>query len=91
VILPEVTMPKTRSTQARSASLVLRRRDVTALIGVSDATIVRLVARREFPAPRKLGERSVGWLRTEVETWVAARPISDIPSPQRPTASAGAC
>jgi len=41
----------------------LRRHEVTALIGLSAATLQRLCARGEFPAPRKLSERSVAWDR----------------------------
>lgn len=31
----------------------------------------------EFPAPRKLSGRRVGWLTREVEEWAETRPVSD--------------
>ena len=69
--------------------LGLRRDEVSSLVGLSNATVHRLVARGEFPPPRKLGERSVCFIRSEVEAWLAARPVSDIlPPPQRSACAA---
>lgn len=39
----------------------------------SRSGILRDVAAGTFPRPVRLGEHSVGWLRTEVEAWLAAR------------------
>jgi prophage regulatory protein len=75
-------MSTPHSSKPPSDSLALRSPELCALVGVSPRTVHRLVARGEFPPPRKLGDRCVAWLRSEVETWLAARPISDIPSPQ---------
>jgi prophage regulatory protein len=63
-------------------SLFLRKPAVLAAVGFSHATLHRLVARGEFPAPRKIGERAVGWLTADVERWAASRPVSDnLPGP----------
>lgn len=51
----------------------LRIRDVTALTGISRASVYRLAAAGEFPKPLKLSERASAWVRTEVETWVQAK------------------
>jgi predicted DNA-binding transcriptional regulator AlpA len=61
----------------------LRRPDVLAFAGISDATLQRLIARDEFPKPRRLSAhgRAVVWLRTDVEAYLAALPISDVLPP----------
>ena len=52
---------------------ILRLPAVIARTGLSKATIYRTVG-RTFPAPRRLTERSVGWLESEIEAWLASRP-----------------
>jgi prophage regulatory protein len=75
---------KKPSPYSQSGPIALRKPAVCALVGLSPATIVRLVARGEFPAPRKIGDRSVAWSRAEVEQWFASRPVSDLmPVPRR--------
>lgn len=54
-----------------------------ALLDVSETTIKKLSREDQtFPKPRKLSDRSVGWLVRELIEWAESRPISDIPSPQ---------
>jgi prophage regulatory protein len=75
---------KSRTPSAHTGPLGLRKPAVCELVGFSPATLVRLVARGEFPAPRKIGDRSVAWSRAEVEQWFASRPVSDLmPVPRR--------
>lgn len=52
---------------------ILRLNDVRKLIGLHKSTIYRLIERKEFPAPIQLGPNSVGWLREEIEEWIATR------------------
>lgn len=67
--------------------LLLRRDDVCRLIGLSRPSLVRLVAKKEFPAPVEIGARSVAWHRQAVEQWVATRPVSTLlPPPARKAA-----
>jgi len=40
-----------------------------------------LVRAGEFPPPRKISSRRVGWLLREVEEWAEARPVSDLLPP----------
>ncbi len=40
---------------------------------LSRSSIYEGVRKNTFPAPIKLGARSVGWLQSDVEAWVAAR------------------
>jgi prophage regulatory protein len=49
----------------------LRLATVKARTGLSRSTLYRRVAEGSFPAPVGLGGRSVGWLDTEVDDWVA--------------------
>ena len=54
---------------------ILRIDEVTALTGLSKATIWRRVGAGDFPAQVRLGgptSRAVGWRRTDVEAWIAS-------------------
>jgi prophage regulatory protein len=68
------------ATHRAGEPLVLRRPDVVHLVGLSAKTIVRWVRAGTFPPPVKLGPQAVGWLRTDVDTWLqqqaAKRPAS---------------
>lgn len=53
---------------------------------VERATIYDKIAKGMFPRPIKLGERSVGWLETEIIAWQQARvPERDGTAPRRST------
>ena len=54
---------------------ILRLNDVTEAVGLRPSTIRRLIAREDFPRPRQLSDNSTGWLSTEVEQWIEARPL----------------
>jgi len=57
---------------------VLRRSEVYEHTGLSYSTLRRLEASGRFPRRRRLGPRSVGWLRSEVEDWMAeAAPVEE--------------
>jgi prophage regulatory protein len=49
---------------------VIRRNKLLELIGVSSTTQWRMEKAGLFPARRKLGESSVGWILSEVEEWI---------------------
>jgi prophage regulatory protein len=53
---------------------ILRLPAVKARTGLSRSTIYLMVSRNEFPAPRQLGERAVGWDEIAVAQWIASRP-----------------
>lgn len=55
------------------AATVWRLPAVSIYAGRSRSSILRDVPAGRFPAPIKLGENSVGWLRVEVEKWLADR------------------
>lgn len=52
---------------------ILRRRDVEARTGIGRSTIYLLISENRFPAPVRLGERSVGWVAAEIDAWLAER------------------
>ena len=69
------------SNQRRSVMAVpriMRRDEVLVAVGFSYSTLKRKVRAGEFPAPVKLGRRSVGWFATEVEEWITSRERSDM-------------
>lgn len=58
-------------TDAKTSTLqILRRKQVEEIVGLSRTTIYNLIAQKQFPAPFPLGERSVGWRKSDVEEWV---------------------
>ncbi len=52
---------------------VLRKGELSAMVGLHYSTIWRLMQRGEFPRPVQLSENRVGWLEAEVEEWLARR------------------
>ncbi len=44
--------------------------------GLSRSTIYSLISKKEFPAPIKLSQRSVGWVESEVESWLETKLLS---------------
>lgn len=52
---------------------ILKLPTVISRTGLGRSTIYAKVARHEFPSPIQLSERSVGWLESDVETWIEQR------------------
>jgi prophage regulatory protein len=52
---------------------ILRLSGVIDSIGLSRSTIYKFIAEGEFPAPVRLGARSVGWRQSDVDAWLEAR------------------
>lgn len=52
---------------------ILRRPEVINAVGLSTATIYRLMSENKFPKPVKLGARSVGWVETDIQSWLEER------------------
>lgn len=48
-------------------------KDVENLTGMSRSTINRLVKRGDFPRPRLITERKVGFLEADLEKWIHNR------------------
>ncbi|MBF0628908.1 MAG: AlpA family transcriptional regulator [Magnetococcales bacterium] len=52
---------------------ILRLPDVKARVGMSEATLYRMIKAGHFPRQIQLGNRATGWLLHEVESWIRAR------------------
>jgi prophage regulatory protein len=55
---------------------------VSTMVALSEDTVQRLVRMSDFPAPRMISNRRVGWLVREVEEWAEGRPVSDFLPPE---------
>lgn len=52
---------------------ILKLSEVKLITGLSASSVYRAAANGTFPKPIKLGERSSGWLKSEVEQWLQKR------------------
>ena len=77
--LPATTAParekrRQATTQpAHGHDRLLRRREVQEATGLSRTALYRLIAAKDFPAQVRLSTNTVGWLRSEVDAWIASR------------------
>lgn len=55
------------------SSRILRMPALTRHVGLSKATIYRLLRHRRFPKPIRLGERAVGWRLEDIDEWIDGR------------------
>ena len=57
---------------------LINRWEVMRMLGISESTLERMLVREErFPLPRRLGTRTVRWLRHEVENYIRGLDIVD--------------
>lgn len=56
-----------------SSDRFLRLPEVKAEVGLSRATIYRMIAREEFPRHHQLSARCVGWYESQIAAWKAQR------------------
>lgn len=54
---------------------ILRRKDVEKATGLPRSSIYELMDRNEFPRPIKLSSKSVGWIESEIQSWINAKII----------------
>lgn len=52
---------------------VLRFRMVKEMTGLPRSTLYLYMKNNHFPRPVKLGVRSVGWIKEEVDTWLIGK------------------
>lgn len=57
----------------KNALCILRRKQVEQRTGLARSTLYLKISRNEFPAPVSLGARAVGWLESEIESWLRDR------------------
>ena len=59
-----------------SLPLLIRRNQLTTLIGISPSSVDRLEKAGEFPRRRRVGPGTVGWLRDEVVEFLNRQPMA---------------
>ena len=52
---------------------ILKLKELTLITRLSGGSIYRKARQGTFPSPIKLGERSSGWLTSEVDRWLEER------------------
>ncbi len=52
------------------------------MVGVSASTLSRIIKQGDFPSQIKLSTHRVGWLKSEVDAWFAAKQARETPSPE---------
>ena len=53
---------------------LLRRKEVRALIGLSETALKHAIRDGRFPPPCQLGPRCFRWRQSDVDAWIAALP-----------------
>lgn len=84
--LPPLLSPITPVAEPRSATKklrgvspcnkherLLRRAEVQHITGLSRSSLYRKIAAHEFSAPIQISEKSVAWIESEVELWIAKK------------------
>jgi prophage regulatory protein len=52
---------------------ILRKPELRKMVALSDPTIWRLERAGKFPKRVRLGEKSCGWLRSEILAWIEGK------------------
>ncbi len=55
------------------SKIIKRLNGVKVMVGLSRSTIYSLMAAGKFPKSIPLGERSVGWLESDIQAWIDSR------------------
>lgn len=63
------------------APIFLDLQTLAEVVALSESTVQDLVRKGQFPQPRQLSGRRVGWLLREVQEWAESRPVSMLPPP----------
>ncbi|VAW66627.1 hypothetical protein MNBD_GAMMA08-912 [hydrothermal vent metagenome] len=53
--------------------IILRLPAVINRTGISRSTIYLMMSKKQFPLPISLGDRAVGWLEDEINSWLENR------------------
>lgn len=68
---PKSTKKTTTPPQQDRPTRLIRLPEVKARVGLSRSSIYLRIAEGTFPAPVRLGEKSVAWLETDIDAWIA--------------------
>lgn len=70
------TLYRAMNRQTDPRPIVIRRTQLPAMLGISLATIDRLRVAGSFVKPIRLGEQAIGFMRADIEAWLASRPLA---------------
>jgi prophage regulatory protein len=56
---------------------IVTRQELQKRLRKGKSTLYRWIQNGDFPAPRRLGPGSVGWLESEINQWIRSRPRVD--------------
>lgn len=60
-------------------NVIMRRPEVLAATGLCYTSIFKMMKKGTFPARRQLTARSVGWIKSEVDAWIAGLQCTTFP------------
>ncbi|MBH1971739.1 AlpA family transcriptional regulator [Moraxellaceae bacterium AER2_44_116] len=66
--------------QPPASPRIIRLSEVVTRVGLCRASIYNLIKAGDFPSQIKLGLNSVGWVESEVQTWINSRVQSSRPN-----------
>ena len=64
---------KAKTIETLGLPLVLRKKQVLAMVGLSASTVYTMQKTGAFPRPIKLSQRTTGWLTSDIEHWLAVK------------------
>lgn len=70
---PKSTKKTTTPPQQDRPTRLIRLPEVKSRVGLSRSSIYMRISDGTFPAPVRLGEKSVAWLETDIDTWIQDR------------------
>ena len=53
--------------------VIMRLPAVSEMTGIPRSTLYLYIKKNQFPKPVKIGVRSVGWIKTEIDEWLIKR------------------
>ena len=59
--------------EALTRLTIIRRKQVEARTGLSRSTIYERIKTGTFPAPVSIGAKAVGWIESEIDSWLTAQ------------------
>ena len=69
---------------------LLRRREVEEIVGLSRASIYRLMRSSGFPLPVNVSSKAVRWRESDIHAWIQSRPtatteVGSLSPPRQPS------
>jgi prophage regulatory protein len=61
------------------AERILRQPEIERRTGLSRTTIWRLERSGDFPPRRRVLSNTIGWIESEIDRWIAERPVATTP------------